>query len=63
MKDEADLSHKHRSWWNLHVVAELKVREKAESLSHANISIYLEAHISNRALWVHIANHIFCNDV
>jgi hypothetical protein len=52
------LSMKHGTWRYLHVVAELEVREKIDSLKHTGITIRLETDVCNRSAWVDVPNHV-----
>lgn len=63
MEKNTNLRPEHRSWWDFHVVTKLEILNKGESLSHAYISIYLEAHIRYRTPRVRVTNYVFCNDV
>lgn len=62
-KRETDLSHEHRSGWDLHVVPELEVLQKCQGLCHADVSIYLEAHVRDRPAWIQVPHEILCDDV
>ena len=57
------LSMEHGTWRYLHVVAELEVREKIDSLHHTGITIRLETDVCNRSAWVNVPNHVLCYNV
>ena len=59
----AYLSHKHGPWGNLHVVAQLKILQKHQSLVHADITVYLEAHIRDGSSRVQVPDDVLCDDV
>lgn len=44
-------------------MAELEIVEKGNSLSHAYISVRLEAHVSYWFSWQYDPHYVFCDDV
>ena len=63
MVRRAYLGHKHGPWRNLHVMTQLKILQKGQSLAHADVTIYLEAHICNRPSRVQVAHDVLCDYV
>ena len=51
-----DLRPEHGAWRNLHVMAELEVGSKLQSLGHRGVAVSLEHHHGDRAARERIAN-------
>lgn len=57
------LSVEHSTWGNFHVVAQLKIRKEIDSLSHADVSIRLEAYICHWSAGVYYTDDVLCDDI
>ena len=57
------LRHEHGSWRNLHVMAKFEILKEGQRLSHADVSVHLEAHVGHRAAWIEISHDILGDDV
>lgn len=57
------LNNEHGNRRDLHVMTELEIIEKGNSLSHAYITVRLEAHISYRFSWQYHPHYIFRDDI
>lgn len=44
-------------------MAQLKIIEKGDSLTHAYIAISFEAHIGNGSPWVNQAHDVLCDNI
>jgi hypothetical protein len=44
-------------------MAQLKILQKGQSLAHADVTIYLEAHICNWTSGVQVPHDVLCDDV
>lgn len=44
-------------------MAKLEVLEESYSLSHTNVTIDLEAHVSDRISWIKVSYDIFRDDI
>lgn len=44
-------------------MAKLKVLQKGDGLFHTDISIYLEAYVSNRSPWIHVSYDILGDNI
>lgn len=53
----------HCARWDLHVVAQLEIRQEGDSLSHTDVAVSLEAHVCNWMAWVDNPNDILRDDV
>lgn len=59
----SNLCCKHRAWRDFHVMSELEIRQKIDSLFRSTVAISLEAHVGDRLTRQNKSYDVFGNDV